>query len=153
MTCTWTADACPFAASRASRSCTMQGSTIPSSLDKFLSWWRIEESWALQWWPLDRRAWQGKANFSSLAGTVEPRGSKHVKRLKAWSRFLSLVITSIIFGLGHAHGGWGYVLVATIAGFVYGYVFLYQQSLFGVIILHAVVDTIAFCFFHAIANS
>lgn len=65
--------------------------------------------------------------------------------MKTWA----LVLSSIIFGLGHLPKGWNYSLLAIIAGFAYGLLFLKGRSLFGPILLHMTVDVIAVKFFGA----
>ncbi len=68
------------------------------------------------------------------------------KRPRLWG----LVISSQLFGLGHASKGWNYAFLAVIEGFAYGLLFLRGRNLFGAIMLHMTVDVIAVAFFGAL---
>ncbi len=50
-----------------------------------------------------------------------------------------LILTSLLFGIAHFSGGFHYVLLATLAGFLYGLVYLNTGKLWHAILLH-------FCF-------
>jgi membrane protease YdiL (CAAX protease family) len=60
----------------------------------------------------------------------------------AWA----LAISSLIFGLTHLNnapvGDWRYVLLATIAGVVYGYAYLKTKNLTAPALIHAMVDSV-----------
>lgn len=62
-------------------------------------------------------------------------------------RYLSLVLTSVIFGLSHfnkraAHFNWRYVLLAAFAGIFYGRAWRQERRVGASSITHAVVDTV-----------
>lgn len=68
--------------------------------------------------------------------------------LKRFSFYWGLLIASVIFGLSHLNntqGGfpipnWRFVLLATIAGLGYGYVFMNRRSLIAAALLHTLVN-------------
>ncbi len=68
--------------------------------------------------------------------------------LKKFSFYWGMLIASVIFGLSHLNntqGGfpipnWRFALLATIAGWGYGYVFINRKSLIAAAFLHALVD-------------
>jgi len=70
---------------------------------------------------------------------------KNIKRHKTWG----LIFSSLIFGLLHAPKGWNYAILAIVAGFLYGILFLKGRSMFGPMMLHMTVDVIAVKFFGA----
>lgn len=70
---------------------------------------------------------------------------KGIKRYKTWA----LVLSSILFGLVHLPKGWNYCLLAIIAGFAYGILFLKGRNMFGPMMLHMTVDVVAAKFFGA----
>jgi membrane protease YdiL (CAAX protease family) len=53
---------------------------------------------------------------------------------------LALVISSLIFGLGHLYGGVGGVVESAITGFLLGLLFMLSGNLLLPIILHALID-------------
>jgi membrane protease YdiL (CAAX protease family) len=62
-----------------------------------------------------------------------------------WSENGGWVVASIIFGLSHIFHpivpNWRYVLVATIAGLLYGFTWRKTGSIFPAAVVHALVDT------------
>ena len=56
-------------------------------------------------------------------------------------------IASILFGLAHLSGGWGYVCLATVAGLFYGYAFLKTKKIEASICVHFAVNAIHFLVF------
>jgi membrane protease YdiL (CAAX protease family) len=61
----------------------------------------------------------------------------------AWA--ISLVVSAVIFGLGHTYQGLGGVIKITAAGLLFGAAFLIvRRNLWPVIIAHALLDTISF---------
>ena len=68
---------------------------------------------------------------------------------------LSLIIVSILFGLSHFAGGFKYVILSTIAGIVYGYVYQKTQRIEASILCHFGVNTFHFIFltYPAFANT
>ncbi|PKI16075.1 CPBP family intramembrane glutamic endopeptidase [Colwellia sp. 12G3] len=49
---------------------------------------------------------------------------------------IGLILTSLLFGLAHFSGGFNYVIVATLAGFLYGMVYLNTGKIWHAILLH-----------------
>jgi len=60
---------------------------------------------------------------------------------------IALIITSILFGLVHAGGGWIMVLGATLAGLGYGYAYLRTGRVEAAILLHFALNLTHFLFF------
>ncbi|WP_448564647.1 CPBP family intramembrane glutamic endopeptidase [Thalassotalea ganghwensis] len=60
---------------------------------------------------------------------------------------LALAISSVLFGVAHFGGGIAYVLVATLAGMLYGLVYQLSGKLVYAILSHFVVNAIHFLFF------
>lgn len=67
-------------------------------------------------------------------------GSRHVKR----AGLIALICTSSLFGLVHTGGGWGYVLLATVAGLGYGYAFMRTERIEAPILVHFCVNAMHF---------
>ncbi len=59
----------------------------------------------------------------------------------------SVAISAVLFGLAHIAGGWQYVLLASAAGFIYGYVYLKTGRIEAAIFAHLVLNVIHFNFF------
>lgn len=57
---------------------------------------------------------------------------------------VSLVATAVLFGLVHTGGGWGYVLLATLAGLGYGYALLRTGRIEAAILVHFSVNATHF---------
>ncbi len=68
---------------------------------------------------------------------------------------LSLTTVSTLFGLAHFAGGYKYVILATMAGFVYGYAYRKTQRIEAGILCHFGVNTFHFIFltYPALANT
>jgi membrane protease YdiL (CAAX protease family) len=60
---------------------------------------------------------------------------------------ISLILTSILFGLVHFPGGWSYVFLATVAGLFYGYAYFKAQKIEASIWVHFLVNAIHFLAF------
>ena len=58
----------------------------------------------------------------------------------------ALIITALFFGLVHAYGGWHYWLLATMAGLLYGYVYMRTGRVESSIVAHSVLNTGHFVF-------
>ncbi|MCG8614222.1 MAG: CPBP family intramembrane metalloprotease [Pseudomonadales bacterium] len=65
---------------------------------------------------------------------------------KSYGSILSLGMTSVLFGLAHFAGGPGYMLLASIAGFAYGYVYQKTGRIEASIALHLFVNLFHFVF-------
>lgn len=66
----------------------------------------------------------------------------HYLHASPWTLNLTgaLVISSLIFGLGHLYGGVGGVVGSAVAGFLFGLLFMISGNLLLPIILHALID-------------
>lgn len=60
---------------------------------------------------------------------------------------LAIIIGALIFGLGHFSGGIKYILLATVAGFGYGYAFYKTKRIETSILIHFSLNLIHICFF------
>ena len=74
------------------------------------------------------------------------------KRGKWWTgrrgTILVLLLSSLWFGLYHFRlAGWSYVFLATLAGLVYGGLYLKTESLAPPMLLHGLLDTVKFLFY------
>jgi len=70
------------------------------------------------------------------------RGFIQTKLTKAFNPIVGLVIASLLFGIAHFAGGLSYVLVATLAGFLYGFVYLNTGRLWLAIVIHFVLNMV-----------
>jgi len=61
--------------------------------------------------------------------------------------WVALIIASLLFGLGHFAGGWQYMLLATIAGLGYGYIFMRTQRIEMSILAHFIMNATHFLLF------
>ncbi len=64
-----------------------------------------------------------------------------------WSGIISLLIASLFFGMAHFKGGLIYIVLSSIAGLFYGYVYLKTKRVEGSIFLHFLFNLIHFLFF------
>jgi membrane protease YdiL (CAAX protease family) len=62
-------------------------------------------------------------------------------------QWLALAISSILFGLVHFGGGTSYVLLAVVAGFGYGYVFMRTQRIEMSVLAHFIMNATHFLLF------
>lgn len=60
---------------------------------------------------------------------------------------LALVLASGLFGLAHLAGGWLYALFATVAGLLYGLIYLHTGRLWLAVLAHALLNFSHLCFF------
>ena len=58
--------------------------------------------------------------------------------------WIALALSSILFGCAHYQGGFAYVILSTLAGLGYGYVYLRSQVIESSIFLHFLVNAIHF---------
>ena len=58
----------------------------------------------------------------------------------------AVIITALFFGLVHAYGGWQYWLLATMAGLLYGYVYMKTGRVESSIVAHSALNTGHFVF-------
>ena len=75
------------------------------------------------------------------------RGISTALNTKRHGPVISLIISSILFGLAHFGGGWMYVLLATVAGFGYGYIFQQSKRLEMAILAHFALNVCHFLLF------
>ncbi|MBU2968264.1 CPBP family intramembrane metalloprotease [Pseudoalteromonas sp. C2R02] len=68
------------------------------------------------------------------------RGFIQTKLSNKLNPVLAIVITSCLFGIAHFAGGLAYVLVATIAGVLYGFTYLYTGRLSAAIAVHFILN-------------
>lgn len=61
--------------------------------------------------------------------------------------YVVLCFTSFFFGLAHFQGGWKYILLSTIAGFFYGFIYLKTKRIGFSISLHFLINTAHILFF------
>jgi membrane protease YdiL (CAAX protease family) len=62
-------------------------------------------------------------------------------------QIVGVIIASIFFGLAHFKGGLSFVLLATICGFFYGFIFVRTRYIEASILLHFLINLTHFLFF------
>ena len=101
------------------------------------------------WWP----AWLWSMVFlTALPEETLFRGCLQTwmaSRLHAWphATLVSVVSTGVIFGVAHAGGGATYVLLSSVAGIGYGWIYASTRSLAAATLAHAGLNTVHFLFF------
>jgi membrane protease YdiL (CAAX protease family) len=97
------------------------------------------------WWPL----W----TWSMVALTALPEEAVFRAVFQTWiargldRMDIAIVGAGVLFGIAHLVGGPGYVLLASVAGIGYGWVYASTRSIAAAIATHAGVNTIHFLFF------
>ena len=85
--------------------------------------------------------------MSLVAGICEEAGFRGfvLTKLNFWIKnwWLTALISSIFFGLGHLYQGLGGVILTGIYGFLFCLVFIWRRSLFPGIVAHTLQDAIA----------
>lgn len=64
-----------------------------------------------------------------------------------YGQYASLLIVSLFFGALHYAGGWKYILLATVAGIVYGYIYQKTKRIEASILTHFLLNSIHFLLF------
>lgn len=85
------------------------------------------------WW------WLFALNNLLLTCVIEEvffRGVIQSKLIKIFNPVVGLFIASVLFGLAHFAGGVTYMLVAALAGFLYGFVYLSTGKIWHAILIH-----------------
>jgi len=85
------------------------------------------------WW------WLFALNNLLLTCVIEEvffRGFIQNKLTSLFSPIVGLIVASLLFGIAHFAGGFSYVLVATMAGFLYGFVYLNTGKIWHAILIH-----------------
>lgn len=96
------------------------------------------------WW------WLFALNNLLLTCIIEEvffRGFIQKKLISLINPLMGLILTSFLFGLAHFPGGFNYVLVATLAGFLYGLVYLSTGKIWHAILLHFFFNMVHLAFF------
>lgn len=75
------------------------------------------------------------------------RGVVHAWFAERWGDRLAIVAGGLAFGLAHLAGGPMYVVVASVAGIGYGWIFASTRSIVAAILAHAGLNTIHLLFF------
>ena len=97
-----------------------------------------------QWW------WIFALNnllFVCVAEEAFFRGFIQGNLAKKYSPESAILISSILFGLAHFAGGIGYMFVATIAGLLYGFTYIYTGKLSAAIGIHFTINILHLCLF------
>lgn len=66
---------------------------------------------------------------------------------RAWGSWAALLITACLFGAAHYVGGIKYMLLAGVAGLLYGYAFMRTQRIEASVLTHFIVNSLHFLFF------
>lgn len=62
------------------------------------------------------------------------------------AKLIVLIVSAVLFGLGHVYQGWGGVAATTIIGFILGYYYLRRGRVLPMILAHGVYNTIVLGF-------
>jgi len=81
------------------------------------------------------------AEEALFRGLIQRQLAKHLNGI------VSVVIGALLFGLAHMAGGWQYVLLSSIAGFMYGYAYLKTGRIEAAIFAHLMLNVTHFLFF------
>lgn len=74
--------------------------------------------------------------FTCVVEEVFFRAYLQTKLSKQFNRYIGLCIASLWFGLAHFSGGLTYIVIATVAGFLYGVVYLRTGKIAHAILAH-----------------
>ena len=102
---------------------------------KLPGWWAL---WT--WSMLVLTALPEEAGFR---GVIQEKIGRHVPG----SQWTAIIAAGVLFGLAHAAGGWLYVLVASLAGVGYGWIYASTRSIAWAIVAHAGLNAIHFFVF------
>jgi len=86
------------------------------------------------------------AEEAFFRGFIQKHLVENLKVLKFGS-IVGLSLASLLFGIAHYPGGLNYVLLATVAGFGYGWIYHSTQSIEASILAHLGVNVVHFIFF------
>jgi len=96
------------------------------------------------WW------WLFLLNNLLLTCLVEEaffRGYLQQQLQQKFGPLIALVLASSLFGLAHLAGGWSYALLATVAGLLYGLIYLHSGRLWLAVLAHALLNFSHLCLF------
>lgn len=79
-------------------------------------------------------------------GLIQGSLSKKLNRYR-YGPYLAIITAALLFGVAHIQGGVLYLLLATIAGLCYGYVFYKSMRIEAAILLHFTVNSLHFLLF------
>ncbi len=103
------------------------------------------------WW------WLFALNNLLLTCVIEEvffRGVIQQKLTQLFSPFIGLVITSFLFGIAHFTGGIYYIFVASLAGLLYGYVYLNTGKIWCAVLIHFSLNMLhLYCFTYPLAKT
>lgn len=105
-------------------------------------------------WALNNLFFTCVAEEAFFRGFLQRRLSRKLREHR-YGNILSLITVSLLFGLAHFAGGFKYIILASIAGMVYGYAYQKTQRIEAGIICHFTVNTFHFIFltYPAVVNS
>lgn len=81
------------------------------------------------------------AEEALFRGLIQRHLTKHL------SGVASVAIAAGLFGVAHFAGGWQYVLLSSLAGFMYGYCYLKTARIEAAILAHLLLNVVHFVFF------
>jgi membrane protease YdiL (CAAX protease family) len=105
---------------------------------------KVPDWWAMWTWSMVfLTALPEEALFRGVVQTgLEQRlGGTHRAGLAA------LTIAGVLFGVAHLAGGWQYVVLASVAGIGYGWIYLRTRSIAAAIVAHAGLNAVHFFLF------
>jgi len=102
---------------------------------------KLPHWWALWTWSMLVLA--ALPEEAAFRGVVQERIGGHVRG----PQWIAIIAAGVLFGLAHAAGGWLYVLVASLAGIGYGWIYASTRSIAWAIVAHAGLNAIHFFVF------
>lgn len=88
------------------------------------------------------------AEEAFFRGLIQQRLERYLStRNVSSATTIALFIASLLFGIAHLRGGWFYVAIATVAGLIYGLVYVKTRRIETAILTHYLTNTVHILFF------
>jgi membrane protease YdiL (CAAX protease family) len=105
---------------------------------------RLPNHWLV--WTMTNLLFVCTAEEAFFRGFLQNKFSQALKN-QAQGESLAILIAAILFGLAHFAGGYKYILLATVAGLGYGWIYARTKRIEASIIMHFSVNLVHFMFF------
>jgi len=109
---------------------------------------RLDPKWpnSVYVWAVTNLLFACVAEEAFFRGFIQKRLGEFFTKFK-YGNYTAILLASIIFGLSHFPGGIKYVVLATVAGIGYGWVYFSTKRIEGSIIIHFLVNFLQFLLF------
>ena len=97
-------------------------------------------------WALNNLIFVSIAEEALFRGMIQQTLSQWWQNYKI-GKWIALIIASILFGAAHFKGGYKYMLLAGVAGIVYGYAYMKTKKIESSVLTHFMVNATHFVFF------